>query len=83
MEPQRTRRNTLCPQERRSKAIDILRWKIDSLLVVRPGGSRREDEATLGGIEGLITTRAQRRGNDNSLNFLKMHNFSGFSVVIF
>jgi hypothetical protein len=36
-----------------------------------------------GGIEGLITTRAQRGGNDNSLNFLKLHKFSGFSVVIF
>ena len=36
-----------------------------------------------GGIEGLITTRAQRGGNDHSLNFLKLHNFSGFSVVIF
>jgi hypothetical protein len=36
-----------------------------------------------GGIEGLITTRAQRGGNDNSLHFLKLHNFSGFSVVIF
>jgi len=36
-----------------------------------------------GRIEGLITTRAQRGGNDNSLNFLKLHNFSGFSVVIF
>ena len=36
-----------------------------------------------GGIEGLITKRAQRGGNDNSLNFLKMDNFSGFSVVIF
>ena len=35
------------------------------------------------GIEGLITKRAQRGGNDNSLNFLKLHNFSGFSVVIF
>jgi hypothetical protein len=35
------------------------------------------------GIEGLIAKRAQRGGNDNSLNFLEMDNFSGFSVVIF
>ena len=35
------------------------------------------------GIEGLITKRAQREGNDNSLNLLKMDYFSGFSVVIF
>ncbi len=73
MEPQRTQRNTLCPQERRSKDRDITRWEIDSLV---------EDEL-FWGIEGLITKRAQRGGNDNSLNFLKMDNFSGFSVVIF
>ena len=35
------------------------------------------------GKEGFIPTRAQRGGNDNSLDFLKLHNFSGFSVVIF
>ena len=73
MEPQRTQRNTLCPQERRSKGRDITRSKIDLLA---------GDEVILG-IEGLITKRAQRGGNDNSLNFLKMGNFSGFSVVIF
>jgi hypothetical protein len=33
--------------------------------------------------KGLIIWRAQRGGNNNSLNFLKMHNFSGFSVVKF
>ncbi len=32
MEPQRTQRNTLCPQERRSKGRDITRSKIDSLV---------------------------------------------------
>ena len=32
MEPQRTQRNTLCPQERRSKGGDITRWEIDSLV---------------------------------------------------
>ena len=74
MEPQRTQKNTLCPQERRSKGRDIAGWEIDSLV---------EGEAVLGGIEGLITKRAQRGGNDNSLHFLKLHNFSGFSVVIF
>jgi hypothetical protein len=36
-----------------------------------------------GGIGGLITKRAQRGGNDNSLTLMKLHNFSGFSVVIF
>ena len=35
------------------------------------------------GIEGLITKRAQRGGDDNSLNFMKLHNFCVFSVVIF
>ena len=73
MEPQRTRRNTLCLQERRSKGRDITRSKIDLLA---------GDEVILG-IEGLITKRAQREGNDNSLNLLKMDYFSGFSVVIF
>ena len=63
----------LCPQERRSKGRDIARWEIGSLV---------EDEA-IWGVEGLITKRAQRGGNDNSLNFLKLHNFSGFSVVRF
>ncbi len=73
MEPQRTQRNTLCPQERRSKGRDITRSKIDLLQGMR----------LFWGIEGLITKRAQRGGDDNSLNFLKMDNFSGFSVVIF
>ena len=39
MEPQRTRRNTLCLQERRSKGRDIARWEMDSLV---------EDEVILG-----------------------------------
>jgi len=42
MEPQRSRRNTLCPQEKRSKGRDIARWKIDSLVedevILRDGG---------------------------------------------
>jgi hypothetical protein len=42
MEPQRTQRKTLCPQERRSKGRDIVRWGIDSLV---------EGEAVLGDRE--------------------------------
>ncbi len=34
-------------------------------------------------MEGLITERAQRGGNNNSDNLLKLDNFSGFSVVRF
>jgi hypothetical protein len=46
----------------------------------RPVGRGRD---CFGEIEGFIPTRAQRGGNDHSLHFLKLHNFSGFSVVIF
>ncbi len=40
MEPQKTQRNALCPQGRRSKGKDIARWEIDSLV---------EDATFLGG----------------------------------
>jgi len=33
--------------------------------------------------KGINHLGAQRGGNNNSLDFLKMHNFSGFSVVKF
>jgi hypothetical protein len=39
MEPQRTQRKTLCPQEKRSKDGDIVGWEIDSSV---------EGEAVLG-----------------------------------
>ncbi len=32
MEPQRTQRNPLCSQKRRSKDRDIMRWKADWLV---------------------------------------------------
>ena len=73
MEPQGTQRKTLCPQEKRSKGTEIAGWEIDSLV---------EGEAVVGG-EGLLPTRAQREGSDDSLHFLKLPNFSVFSVVIF
>ena len=54
MEPQRTQRKTLCPQERRSKGRDIAGWEIDSWV---------EGEAVLGGSRDS-SLRGHRGGGE-------------------
>ena len=69
-----TEKDSVSSRKKIERQRDIAGWEIDPLV---------EGEAVFGEIDGFITTGAQRGGNDNSLNFLKLHNFSGFSVVIF